>query len=255
MNWHPQNSEDDDSELEWVQFTEHGTDQINRGQLAAAEDSWQRASDIAQRFTQGDARRAASLNNLAVVARLAQRLDDADRLYQQALQEWDLAHAWIERMEKPLRAYSSLFHLQLEAKHRAHYARLALDEYFKQLPRGAAVTQNNRAEWLQHNGTWERAKSLYREALEQYEATFDAPAQGAEAMRRNLVVCEDAESREGRVNTPCVVWTPALEQGFVAHAKCERWIIDLPPVFTDEGRFMAGLMCTCLIERMPPMVS
>lgn len=240
-----------EKELAWVECAERGAAEINAGQLVAAAQGWQQAADIAERcFDPGDPRRAAGWNNLAVLARFAERTEDADRLYRQALQEWDRARGWIERMELAPYARSSVFHMRLELKHRQHFARWALDEYFKQQPRGAAITLNNHAEWYQHAGKPKRAGAFYRIALRRYE-TPGAPPHGAEAMRDNLAICEDFHKRAGDANIRYRVWTAALEETFIVQARREEWIVDLPPEFTDEGRFMAGLACTCLIEQVP----
>lgn len=238
-----------EQELAWLEHTEQGAVQANEGRLAAARDSWRQAADIAATFDPGDPRRAASWNNAAVGARLQHAMKDAGRLYERALEEWDRVPRWIEQMESPLCARSSVFHLQLELKHRDQFARWAFAEYFEHQPRGVAITLNNRADWYQHGGAHEQAASLYRQALEQYD-TPDAPARGAEAIRRNLAASENAGARGPGADTQALLWSAALEEPFIAQARREEWIIDLPPDFTDEGRFMAGLACACLIERM-----
>ena len=69
-----------DAELEWVSLIERGAAHFNDGHIAAAGDDWQRACDIASGFDPGDARYAASLGNLGVLARYDQRPADAERL-------------------------------------------------------------------------------------------------------------------------------------------------------------------------------
>lgn len=239
-----------DQELAWVRLAEDGAIQCNNGRLNAAAQSWQQAADIAEHvFDPGDPRRAASRNNVAVLARFEQRMEDAGRLYRQALQEWDRVRGWIEHMEPAQYARSSVFHMRLELKHRQQFARWALDEFFEEQPRGEAITLNNQAEWHQQAGDCKPALTLYRTALSDYE-TPAAPAHGAAVIRHNRAACEALRAGQRGTSTSRTVWNAALEETFLVQARREEWIVDRPPMFTDEGRFMAALACVCMVAQV-----
>lgn len=72
-------------------------------------------------FAAGDPRRATSLAARALMLAHAGRLDRAEVLQRQALQIWRHVQHHIEHMDIRPRARSSLFHLRMEARHRATY--------------------------------------------------------------------------------------------------------------------------------------
>lgn len=245
---------DADPELAWVRLTECGASEVNAAQLAAAGESWRRASRIAEGFADGDPRLGASLNNLAVLACVGERLADADRLFHEALRAWAAARGWIERMQLAPRARSSLFHLRMELRHRHHYARLALNEQHALLSAGRAVTLHNRAQWCACAGRQADAESLYRTALRDRQAAFGESEHAVAVMRDRLAAAQSGGSDEGAApSSRGVVWASALIEPFIVQAEREGWVIDRPAEFTDEGRLMAGLICACLIERPIPV--
>lgn len=244
---------DADPELAWVGLAERGASEVNAMRFAAAGESWRRASRIAEGFADGDPRLGTSLNNLAVLACVGERLAEADHLFDEALRAWAAAGCWIERMEIAPRARSSLFHLRMELRHRQHYARLALNEQHALLSAGRAVTLHNRAERCAWAGRRADAESMYRTALRDRQAAFGESEHAVAVMRDRLAAAQGAGSDEGAPPPPHgVVWAPALIEPFIVQAEREGWLIDRPAEFTDEGRLMAGLICACLIDRPLP---
>lgn len=241
-----------DKEVEWVACAQRGAQQLNARRLALTRSNWQHAADLAgQLFDPGDPRRAASWNNLAVLARFTQQMAEAERLYRRALAEWERAADWIECMEPTMVARSSVFHMQLELKHRPQFARWAFADCHRLQAHGIAVTLSNQAEWHQWAGYYDDAARLYEQALSRHEQTAEAFAYAAEVMRSNRAACASAHARADAANVAGNVWAATLDEPFMALARRESWVIDRPPMFTDEGRFRAGLSCICLVCQRP----
>lgn len=86
-----------------------------------AGESWAAALRTARaNFAADDPRLAASLANYATALRQKGEPVPA-RLWEEALEIWDAAPAWLARQRFARRARSSIFHLRLEAKHGGAY--------------------------------------------------------------------------------------------------------------------------------------
>jgi hypothetical protein len=89
--------------------------------LAGAAQSWVAALRTARAsFAADDPRLATSLANYATARRQKGEPVPA-RLWQEALEIWDAAPAWLARQRFAPRARSSIFHLRLQAKHGGAY--------------------------------------------------------------------------------------------------------------------------------------
>lgn len=188
-----ENAEDDDPELTWVRLAERGANELKAMQLTAAGKSWREAFVVAEGFADDDPRRAASLNNLGVLARVQENAAEADQLYCDALLAWDEAHRWVAGMQLAPRARSSLFHLRMELRHRHHYARLALDEHYALLSAARAITQHNRADERPY--TQERLPSQYVVRMPALDEPFLVQAE-----REGWIIDRPAEfTDEGRL--------------------------------------------------------
>ncbi|MGI9436690.1 MAG: hypothetical protein ACR2Q4_17990 [Geminicoccaceae bacterium] len=108
-------------DADWERWQLAGWDALAEGDDERAGKSFSKALQVArQGFAPGDPRLASSLANHA--AMLAKRDDPvAERLFREALQQWQLAKDWLARQPMPRRARSSMFHLRLEAKHPGAY--------------------------------------------------------------------------------------------------------------------------------------
>lgn len=233
------NEEDKEhAELTWVELTEAGMNAFSHGNFEASAQQWTAASEIAMRFDEADPRRAASLNNLAVGYRLQTEAGDAKRYYRLALRAWDDATQWVDNMRISARARSSLFHLKLESKHREHYDQAFIDKYQKLLGAGRAATLNNMGELAHSSGLILEAARLYRQALAMRRDNLRDDT-GLAIIRGNLAGVNDT-AREALMTTEAA--------SFRERAERNRWIIDRPPVFTDEGRLMAAILLTELIS-------
>ena len=233
-----------DAEISWMHSTEQGAALLAEGQTRAARESWQQAYAIAAGFTEHDPRLAASLNNLGIGHRVNGDLAQAERHYQLALQAWDGTAAWVENIELSPRARSSLFHMRLENRHRDQYRRNAIAAYQSELGAGYAASLNNLAELLHAAERPDDARKLYTEALEQRATALQGDEPGARAIARNIASLTACPAPANAAQPPVC----AGSQPFSAQAEENRWIIDLPPIFTDEGRLMAALLCAYVLD-------
>lgn len=235
---------DVDSEISWVHLTERGAAQLAEGNSHGALESWQEAHAIAAAFGENDPRLAASLNNLGIAHRMLGDLAQAERHYQLALQAWDAAAAWVENMQISLGARSSLFHMRLENRHRDQYRRNAVAAFRREITAGHAASLNNLAELLHAAERPDDARKLYTEALEQRGTALQHDEPGGRTMARNIALLSASPAEPDAAQPPvCAGSRPFSEQ-----AEQNRWIIDLPPLFTDEGRLMAALLCAYVVD-------
>lgn len=239
-------SEGVDAELSWIRLSERGAAQLVQGDAEAARESWRQACDIAGELAMDDPRRAAGLNNLGIGNRLTGDLAQAEHDYQLALQAWDSAAGWVDRMQAGGAARSSLFHMRLENRHRDQYRRNAIVGFRKELGAGHAATINNLAELAQAAERPIDARKLYTEALEQRRRAFQYEEPGARAMKRNIASLSGSRAGD---DEPCPV-VCAGARPFSEQAQENRWIIDLPPLFTDEGRLMGALLCAFVLDHV-----
>lgn len=233
-----------DAEISWVRLTEEGAAQLEQGNANAARESWRKARGMTSDLARDDPRRAASLNNVGIGNRLTGDFALAERDYRLALQAWDSAAAWVGRMQVPGRAHSSLFHMRLENRHRDQYRRNAIAGFQKELGAGHAATVNNLAELLHATERPDDARRLYTQALEQRSRALQHEEPGARAMARNIASLSASVTASNRPH-PAVC---AGSRRFSEQAEENRWVIDLPPLFTDEGRLMAALLCAFVLD-------
>jgi tetratricopeptide (TPR) repeat protein len=233
-------------EFLWVEYSEKAAREIVRGRvIGAAGQSYEMTRD----FQPDDPRLASSLNNLAIVHRIHGDLQKAERLYGRAREVWKTSSRWVEEMCLGQRARSSLFHLRLEQKHREHYDRVAREKHRRVLSAGYAATLNNLAELSHTIGRVEDAEKLYRHALGERIHSVGEKESGAVAIRDNLAALS---GMSGSRTAPMV--TTFQEAGnvdvFNSRAAERGWVLDHPPEFTDEGRLMAAVLFTGLINHL-----
>ncbi|MFQ6022654.1 MAG: tetratricopeptide repeat protein [Acidiferrobacterales bacterium] len=239
----------DKAEFLWVELSETGAAEFDRGRFAEAVQQWQNAYDIAQDFDDGDPRLASSLNNLAVAYRINAELAAAEQSYRHSLDAWQAASHWVDRMRLEARARSSLFHLRMERKHREQYDRIALKKYEKLLPAGQAATHNNLAELFHITDRLQDAERLYRQALQERVSAMGANEPGAALIRNNIASLADVGAQPAELITSPSHQLTTIGP-FSTQAIRQRWIVDRPAEFTDEGRIMAALLLAQVIDHL-----
>jgi tetratricopeptide (TPR) repeat protein len=245
-----------DSEFLWVQTTEQAVVEFDSGRFSAAAEKWQKAHGVAQNFDPGDPRWASSLNNLAIAFRINKYFEEAARYYRSALENWESASSWINRMQLEQRARSSLFHLRMEHKHRKKYDNIARRKYHKLLPAGQASTLNNLAELSHNSKRFQEAERLYHQALQKRIDSMGEQESGVAIIHSNLANLSDTVIKPPE---PTLIGPIKSKKtgGFISKAQKNGWIVDKPAEFTDEGRFMAAIFLTHLIDytRLNPKVA
>lgn len=231
-----------DEELHWLKATETAVEMVAAGQFVAALMNWKAACAAADGFVPDDPRRAANLNNVAVGLRLCGEPAQAGDTYQQAMEAWLAASAWVEGMRLAPRARSSLFHLRLERHHRAIYDGHLRAKYARILAGGRAVSEYNVAE-LGHAGARDaRAAEAYRRTAAARRGMDEKDDRVAEVMESSLAAAESGVSTWTGLRAVTAVCS------FRVLAERRGWIIDRPAVFTDEGRLMAAVLCTAAVH-------
>ncbi len=243
-------------EFLWVHIAETATSEFDSGRFSAAAENWRNAHRIARDFNDRDPRLAGSLNNLALAFRIKHDFDEAERIYRSALQNWESAAHWIDRMQLRQRARSSLFHLRLERKHRKKYDNIARRKYQKLLGAGQAGTLNNLAELCHSTDRFKEAEQFYHQAHRKRVGSMEEQEYGVAIIKNNLAVLSDTLNKAPRT-TFRVAHKSKDTAGFISRAEQQGWIVDKPSEFTDEGRLMAAIFLTHLADhtRLKPLGS
>jgi len=214
----------DGPDIAWIRLTEAANVAFRNGDLDTARHRWQQAQQLAEtEFSPRDPRRAAGIGNLACASYAAGDYRESERLCQRALAAWSDAEDWLRgmRLENPAR--SSTFHLRLRQKHWRRYDRPRLEKYRRLLAAGSATAQNNLGTTLYAVGRSEEARVLCARALAEREGAMQAADLAADA------------------DIPGAA--------FLLLAEGRRWIVDSPPVLTDEGALMSSLLLAQVLER------
>ena len=210
-------------------------------------EGWQNAHRVARGFDDCDPRLVGSLNNLAIALRINKDFEQAAQCYRNALENWESASHWVDRMRLTQRARSSLFHLRLERKHRKKYDNMTRRNYQKLLSAGHAGTLNNLAELFHSTGRFKEAEQLYHQALRRRIGSMDQQEYGVAIINSNLAGLSDKYNKSPGISFS-VAHTSKEIAGFISRAVQRGWIVDKPSEFTDEGRLMAAIYMTHLID-------
>ena len=241
-------------EFLWARFTETAASEFNSDRFSAAAENWQSAYRIAQDFDDDDPRLAGSLNNLAIAFRIKHDFDEAEQIYRSALQNWKSAARWVDTMQLRQRARSSLFHLRMENKHRKQYDNIARRNYKKLLSAGQAGTLNNLAELFQSSKQYKEAERYYHQALRKRTDSMDEQESGVAIINTNLASLSNTFNKPPDTTLRATHKSKA-PAGFISRAEHQGWVVDKPSEFTDEGRLMAAIFLTHLVDhtRVKPL--
>jgi rubrerythrin len=145
------------------------------------------------------------------------------------------------------RARSSLFHLRLESKHRKKYNNMARRNYQKLLSAGQAATLNNLAELFHSTNRLKQAEQFYHQALRKRTSSMDEQECGVAVIRKNIACLSDAAAPQTDAPDNSHPQSCAAV-AFLSQAEHHRWVVDRPAEFTDEGRLMAAVLLTHLLN-------
>ncbi len=111
-----------EADLAWEHETEHAAEAMAQGAADRAKAAAGRALQIAREsFSATDPRLGTSLANFAVCLHLSGDTNGVASLLRQALETWRGTGPWIDSMDAPRVARSSLFHMRMEVLHRETY--------------------------------------------------------------------------------------------------------------------------------------
>ena len=109
------------ADLDWEALAEEVASSVAANDAEAASGAAGKALGLAREsFTQADPRLASAMANQAMCAARRDR-DVGGKLLDEARLAWNGTHTWIEAMQAPRVARSSLFHMRMEQRHRASY--------------------------------------------------------------------------------------------------------------------------------------
>lgn len=231
----------------WLQITESASSEFDDGRNSTAAKKWQNAYRIAQSFDDSDPRLACSLNNVGIASRINHEFDVAERIYRSTLEKWKSTAHWIETMQLKQRARSSLFHLRMERKHREKYNDIARRKYRKLPSAGQAGTLNNLAELLHSTNRFKEAEHFYHQALQKRIDSLGEPEYGVSIISTNLASLSGNPDKSSE-RTAIVTHKSKETAGFISRAIQQGWIVDKPFEFENEGRLMAAIFLTHLID-------
>ncbi len=236
-----------EKEFLWVQLSETAFLEFIRNRFVAAATQWENAYHVAQGFDDRDPRVASSLSNFAISRRIKEDFVEAEQLYQLAIERWKASSTWVEMMSLSQRARSSLFHFRLERKHRKQYDQIARKKYQKLLPAGHAGTLNNLGELYHTMSRSQCAKKLYNQALQKRLTSMGEEEWGVKTIRRNIASLTDLVTPQAE-RTVSSSKESRVDESFYSQALRQGWIVDDPPEFTDEGRLMAAILLTGILD-------
>lgn len=228
----------EDMELEWLALTERAAEAFCDEDRGAALDQWRKAVEIAVAFQEGDPRRACSLSNWGLAAYLRGDQATAREAFDAAVSAWNEARVWVAEMTLQPRARSSLFHMRMESRHRKRYDDPARKRYLRVLEMGRAATLSNLGACAVSAGTLEDGLSAYGEAL---DAGREAGEDGEDLVQ--FIESSLAFATETKSGPRAAIHY----QEFASQAGVECWLIDIPPVMTDEGRVMAAVLLAATV--------
>ncbi len=239
-----------DSALAWVQLGEKANEAFQRGDMEDAQRYWRESHRLAgTEWPPPHPLIAASFCNSACVFRIGENYEDGIRCSMRSIELWETAKVWVREMHIESAARSSTFHLRMQSRHRNAYRRLRLKKYQALLELGRTTAMNNLAEIFYASGRLEEARAFYSRALSERKkavqtAEIDDAAVGI--IRRNLLAAE------GRVGPEVQLDETNLYDrsgAFTQLARRRRWLVDSPPVLTDEGVLMASVLLPRTLAR------
>jgi hypothetical protein len=124
----------------WLSCTLSALRATEESRYDAARLFWRDACAFADRLPNNDPRRAAALNNLGLSQFAAGYRQHAIAVLSAARNHWQIVEAWVQQVDIPSTASSSMFHFLLAANHPDALARLRRKKYLTLCAGAAAIT-------------------------------------------------------------------------------------------------------------------
>lgn len=126
----------------WLSCTLAALRAIEDSRFDDAASLWRDACTFADRLPHDDARRAAALSNLGLSEFIAGRREQAIAALAAAQNHWQGVETWVEQVDIPSTASSSMFHFLLAANHPDVITRLRRKKYLTICAGAAAMTES-----------------------------------------------------------------------------------------------------------------
>lgn len=126
----------------WLACTVAGLRAVEEARFDEAASFWRDGSAFANHLADVDPRRAAALNNLGLGELLAGCRDEAIAALRAAQYRWQQVETWVQEVDIPSTASSSMFHFLLAANHPDVLTRLRRKKYLTLCAGAAAITDS-----------------------------------------------------------------------------------------------------------------
>lgn len=124
----------------WLSCTLSALRAVEESRYDAATPFWRDACASAARLSSDDPRRAAALHNLGLGQFIAGHRQHAIATLSAAQDQWRVVEAWVQQIDIPFTAGSSMFHFLLAANHPDAVAKLRRKKYLTLCAGAAAIT-------------------------------------------------------------------------------------------------------------------
>jgi hypothetical protein len=177
----------------WLSCTLAGVRAIEDARFDEAALFWRDSCAFADHFVDDDPRRAAALNNLGLIEFIAGHRDQAISALSTARDQWQKVETWVQQVDIPSSASSSMFHFLLAANHPDVLQRLRREKYLTICSGAAAITE---AIYDQARGNNAEPNRVQKHA-EAIQAAFGEDA--AEAHTRVALAAPPSPEKRARV--------------------------------------------------------
>ena len=126
----------------WLSSTLSALRAIAQSRYDDATSLWRDACAFADRLPNNDPRRAAALSNLGLSQFIAGDREQAVAALGAARDHWQIVEAWVQQVDIPSTASSSMFHFLLAANHPDALAQLRRKKYLTLCTGAAAITDS-----------------------------------------------------------------------------------------------------------------
>ena len=234
------------AEWEWDALSAAALEAYRAARRDEAVHLWRRAGVLAEEFSAGDPRRAASENNGALVLLIDQDHDGAARTLTSALSSWDGALEWTRGMSVAAVARSSLFHQRMEQRHVETYGDVRRARHRELLTGAAALTRFNLAIARLFLDEDETADRLFEAALAERERAFGPNDREVAEIARVLSGRADTAADDDRMAFYDARIRTAAENP--APDALEAWRREQPLEMNDTRRLLAATYLTAIVH-------
>ena len=228
---------------EWETVSLAGREANNIAHREEAAHYWQRAYEISQGFDAHDPRRAASLNNLALVEFANDNIVKAEKLLRLASKFWATASLWIAAMQTSHQARSSLFHQRMEQRHATAFEVVKRAAHLDELQGAVCLTEFNLSVALLLLDKDDEADRLLENAADKRKKTC-----GGRNPELGMILTVLASRLEMGAKHQAAQECSLEAQGIFkdpARTNTQLWLHERPKDMNETRRVLAAIHLTC----------